>query len=166
MRIQKATVHDLDKILPLVDEAVRFMNDGGNFQWDPTYPNREVFERDISQHQLYIAKDLLRIAGIVCLNYDQPQEYIPLDWKTDKDALVIHRMAIGNTYRGTGIAHKLFEFAETEAKRQNLSAIRSDTNTKNGAMNHLFKAHNYRFTGQIVLRENPDLFNCYEKKIK
>lgn len=165
MRIQKATMHDIDKIMALVNEAVVFMNNNGNFQWDNEYPTQEVFENDIRQGNLFILKDLLHIAGFICLNTHQPQEYNALPWKTVPEAMVIHRMVIGNRYRGQGFARKLFEFAESEAKKQAFKSIRSDTNTNNKAMNHLFKSFSYSFTGNIVLRGKPDLFNCYEKAL-
>lgn len=166
MRIVQAHHSDIEQITSILSHAVSFMNASGNFQWDKHYPNRTVFENDIQRGELFKAMDMNSLAGIVCLNQDQPPEYGPLDWKTPHKALVIHRMMVAPEYHGEGIARAMFAFAEEEAKRQGFPAIRSDTNRANGAMNHLFQAFDYRFTGTIVLRENPVLFNCYEKHLR
>ncbi len=163
MHIKKANPSDIDKIMPLVYDAVMFMNAHANYQWDEDYPNQSVFENDIHKGHLFVVRDQKIISGLIVLNEDQPDAYQPLSWQTPPQALIIHRMIVSANYRGKGVARKLFEFAEEEAIRQGFTAIRSDTNIQNKAMNYLFKVYNYRYTGQITLRNNPDLFNCYEK---
>ena len=47
MKMRHAKNEDLDKIMKIIDETVKEMNENRNFQWDESYPNREVFINDI-----------------------------------------------------------------------------------------------------------------------
>lgn len=166
MEFVKAVPSDITEIMPLVNEAVSFMNASGNFQWDTGYPSQTVFENDILSGHLYLTRYGTNLAGFVCLNFDQPLEYNNLNWTTSSNALVIHRMVVSKEYRGKGVAKFMFQNAEIRAQKLNVSTIRSDTNSENKAMNHLFKIFTYRFAGNISLRNNPVAFNCFEKNIR
>lgn len=163
MEFVKAHKSNLTDVISLMHGAISFMNAQGNFQWDQHYPTPKVFEKDIEKGQLYAVIRNGVLIGVVCLNFDQPVEYIPLNWKTPPQSLVIHRMIVSEKYRGGGVAKFMFQKAEETALIAGLSSIRSDTNQANPAMNHLFRISSYRFTGNIILRDNPVLFNCYEK---
>lgn len=141
------------------------MNALGNFQWDKDYPTETVILNDIQKRHLYLLMAGSELLGLVCFNFEQPNEYQGLDWNTPSVALVIHRMIVTQHNRGKGIAKIMFQHAENTAKKLEVNAIRSDTNRENKAMKHLFKAYDYRFVGNIFLRKSPVEFNCYEKNI-
>ena len=52
MKMRHAKNEDLDKIMKIIGETVKEMNENGNFQWDESYPNREVFINDIKEGTL------------------------------------------------------------------------------------------------------------------
>lgn len=77
------------------------------------------------------------VAGFICLNYEEPEEYLGLNWSSNKKAMVIHRMAVNPNFRKTGIASKLVDFAEKLAVENNVSYLKSDTYSINSKMNLL-----------------------------
>lgn len=85
MKMRHAKNEDLDKIMKIIDETVKEMNENGNFQWDESYPNREVFINDIKEGTLYAAvNDRDEVIGISVANFDSFEEYDNLEWKSTK----------------------------------------------------------------------------------
>lgn len=166
MNIRRAVITDIPEIMLLIAEVVPAMNAGGNFQWDNTYPNAQVFEKDIERDQLWVAAIDGRIAGISAITTDQEPEYANVGWDIDELAIVTHRLAVGPKYRGMGVAAALMLEAEHEALRRGIKTLRVDTNTANQATQKLFPKMGYVFTGETGLGFRPNLrFFCYEKRL-
>ena len=166
MLIRLATFNDIPVILQLIAEVVPAMISAGNFQWDKTYPNAEVFERDIVLNQLWLADDDGAIAGIAAITTDQEPEYALLGWDITEQAIVTHRLAVNNKYRGKGIGALLLIQAEKVALNKNINILRIDANSKNQATQKLFPKLGYQLAGEITLSFRPGLlFYCYEKRL-
>ena len=166
MLIRLAKLNDIPKIMELIAEVVPAMNASGNFQWDRTYPNAQVFEKDIALNQLWVAEEDGSIAGIAAITTDQEPEYANVGWDINERAIVTHRLAVSSKYRGRGIAAALLMQAEQEAVNRGISKLRIDTNTNNQATQQLFPKLGYKFAGEIGLGFRPNLkFYCYEKSI-
>jgi GNAT superfamily N-acetyltransferase len=166
MQIRRATLADVPPIMLLIAEIVPAMNALGNFQWDSTYPNAQVFEKDIALNQLWVADADGDIAGIAAITTDQEPEYADVGWDITETAIVTHRLAVSAMYRGKGIAAALLMQAETEAINRHVNLLRIDTNTTNQATQKLFPKLGYVFAGEIGLGFRPNLrFYCYEKRV-
>ncbi len=163
--VRLATLKNIDEVMFLVADAKEYMHATGNYQWDENYPLRQHFETDIINDDLWLFNGNNALAGFICINRVQPVEYNTSDWETPEDSLVVHRMVIARQFAGRGIGQQMMQFAEEKAREAGLTSIRSDTNSKNSVMLHIFSKLGYRFTGNIVLRNKPDLFCCYEKSI-
>jgi GNAT superfamily N-acetyltransferase len=166
MTIRLATFTDILPIMQLIAEVVPAMNAQGNFQWDSTYPNAQVFEKDIILNQLWVAEVDGVIAGVAAITTDQEPEYALVGWDITKTAIVTHRLAVSEKYRGRGIAAALLMQAEQEAINRGIKLLRIDTNVANQATQKLFPKLGYRFAGEIGLGFRPGMrFYCYEKKV-
>lgn len=166
MKIRHAKTEDLDKIMKIVKETVKEMNENGNFQWDETYPNREVFLNDIKEEALYAAvNENDEVIGIGAANFESFEEYDDLEWKSGKDDYVIHRLAVDNAYRSTGAAALLMENIENEIMKKGKCFMRTDTNSKNIKAQKFFEKTGYKFVGEIKVPRLRDTFFCYEKKL-
>ena len=166
MLIRVATLPDVPQIMQLIAEVVPAMNAAGNFQWDSTYPNKEVFENDITLSQLWVAEEDGCIAGVAAITTDQEPEYGNVGWDVTETAIVTHRLAVSARYRGRGIAADLLTHAEQEAIKRGINLLRIDTNTSNHATQKLFPKLGYRFAGETGLGFRPNLrFYCYEKRL-
>jgi len=165
MHIRPATLTDIPQIMQLIADVVPLMNAAGNFQWDSTYPNVPVFEKDIDLKQLWVADIDGEIGGIAAITTDQEPEYAHVGWDLNETAIVTHRLAVSPKHQGKGIAAALLMQAETEAINRGIKALRIDTNTANQATQRLFPKLGYVFAGEIGLGFREGLrFYCYEKR--
>lgn len=166
MNIRLAALADVPAIMQLIKDVVPLMRATGNLQWSDDYPNPQVFERDISLNQLWVADIEDNIAGVIAITQDQSEEYTQAGWDITEPAIVTHRLAVSPHYRGRGTAELLLNKAEEEAVRQNIPLLRIDTNTNNQATQKLFPKLGYVYSGEISLNFRPGLrFLCYEKRL-
>lgn len=166
MTIQHAVLNDIPGIMEVIAEVVPLMNAAGNFQWDATYPNEQVFENDIAADQLWIAKVGDSVAGVAAITTDQDAEYADVGWDINETAIVTHRLAVSPRFQGMGIAAALLAQAEREAIKRGIGLLRIDTNVSNQATQKLFPKLGYVFAGEIGLGFRPNLrFYCYQKQL-
>jgi ribosomal protein S18 acetylase RimI-like enzyme len=166
MQIRLATKHDLPALMNLVRRVVPLMRATGNLQWDETYPNDAVFQRDIDLNQLWIAEVNGSIAGVAAITMDQEPDYTQVGWDINEPAIVVHRLAVDPAFRGQGAAAALMQRAEEVAVERGITALRVDTNTNNEATQRLFPKLGYQLAGEITLEFRPGLrFLCYEKRL-
>ncbi|GAC1380120.1 MAG: GNAT family N-acetyltransferase [Ginsengibacter sp.] len=164
MLIRKAKIQDIETIMNILEVSVPVMNAAGNFQWDQTYPNKAVFEKDIFLGQLWVCKVDGAIAGFAAITTDQEPEYAEVGWDISETAIVTHRLAVHPKFRGYGVGTALLYKAEEQAKSMGILYLRIDTNTKNEATKKLFPKCGYEFSGEIGLHFRPGLrFLCYQK---
>jgi ribosomal protein S18 acetylase RimI-like enzyme len=166
MRIRRATLEDLPALMALMRRVVPLMLAAGNLQWDETYPDEAVFQRDIDLRQLWVANAESSIAGIAALTTDQEPDYAQVGWDIDEPAIVVHRLAVDPAFRGVGVAGALMQKAEEIATERGITVLRVDTNTQNEATQRLFPKLDYQLAGEISLKLRPGLrFFCYEKRL-
>ena len=166
MRIRPGTAQDIEAVMEVVRRVVPLMRASGNLQWDETYPNPRVFERDVELDQLWVAEIDGAIAGVAAITTDQEPEYAKVGWDISEPAIVVHRLAVDPALRGKGIAAALMLQAEVAAKAKGIGVLRVDTNSQNEATQKLFPKLGYTFAGEIGLSFRPGLrFLCYEKRL-
>jgi ribosomal protein S18 acetylase RimI-like enzyme len=166
MQIRLSTQHDLPALMSLVRRVVPLMRETGNLQWDETYPNEVVLQRDVDLNQLWIAEVNGGIAGVAAITMDQEPDYTQVGWDINEPAVVVHRLAVDPAFRGQGAAGALMQKAEEVAVERGITALRVDTNTQNEATQRLFPKLGYLLAGEITLEFRPGLrFLCYEKRL-
>lgn len=152
--------------MQLMHRVVPLMRATGNLQWDESYPNETVFQRDIDLEQLWVAEVDTAIAGVAAVTMDQEPDYAQVGWDIDEPAIVVHRLAVDPAFRGLGAAGALMQKAEEIAIERGINVLRVDTNTQNEATQRLFPKLGYRLAGEIGLAFRPGLrFLCYEKRL-
>ncbi|HCQ6326185.1 TPA: GNAT family N-acetyltransferase [Clostridioides difficile] len=161
--IRKANMNDLESIMKIIKSTVEEMKTYNNTQWDENYPLEKDFVSDIKKQDLYIYEVDGEVAGFICLNYEEPEEYLGLNWSSNKKAMVIHRMAVNPNFRKTGIASKLVDFAEKLAVENNVSYLKSDTYSINSKMNLLLTKSGFIKIGEMSFLGKEKSFYCYDK---
>lgn len=170
MRVRQASLEDIDAVMAVVRRVVPLMRAEGNLQWDDTYPNAEVFARDVERAQLWVAEINSetggQIGGVAAITTDQEPEYARVGLDVTEPAIVTHRVAVDPEMRGKGIAAELMLQAEEVARSRGITVLRVDTNTHNQATQRLFPKLGYTLSGETELGFRPGLrFLCYEKRI-
>ena len=88
-------------------------------------------------------------------------------WLTgDASYAVFHRAAVGNDYRGMGIARQMLSCAEKLALESGFNSLRGDTHHDNKAMRKLLEKRGFVPCGTIYINGGMDAQNkrvCYEK---
>lgn len=166
MLIRAATREDIPALMALMRKVVPLMRAAGNLQWDDSYPNEDVFDRDIEKSYLWVAEIDDAVAALAAVTTDQEPEYAEVGWDIQEQAIVVHRLAVDPDFRGAGVASALMRKAEDLAKERGIKVLRVDTNTNNEATQKLFPKLGYSLAGEIGLGFRPGLrFLCYEKRI-
>jgi len=162
--IRKATLKDIDSIMPITKACARFMIEKNIFQWNEHYPNRAAFEQDVKRNELYVLELDNTIVGCIVISTFMDSEYIPIQWLTpNEDNIYIHRLAIHPEHQGKGCAQRLMDFAENSAKQNNFKSIRLDTFSQNKRNQKFYELRGYKRLGDIYFpKQSVYPFYCYE----
>jgi len=163
--IRPSTAADLAAVFDSLPCIVTAMRATGNDQWGPSYPTRDHFAADFTEGVLFLDDDQGQIRGFAVLNFEEPEEYEPLLWTVGRPALVIHRLAVVPEFLRRGVADGLFAFAEAQATERNLAGLRSDTYSRNPAMNALFAKRGWRQVGALRFPGREADFVAWEKAV-
>lgn len=163
--IRQAVIDDIKDIIKIIDETIVEMASYNNTQWNKSYPQEKDFIKDISEKSLFICEKGRKIAGFICINKVEADEYNGLNWPLNENFMVIHRMAVNPDYRRMGIGSELLTFADKYALKNNIKYLKTDTYSINTKMNNLFKKSDYDFVGEIHFSGNTEPFYCYKKMI-
>ncbi|MGV8983918.1 GNAT family N-acetyltransferase [Clostridium sp.] len=164
--IRKASLEDLKDIMEIIKQTIIVMHTYNNYQWDENYPKEKDFIDDIQKQNLFVLEKEDKIAGIICINKEEPAEYTEMNWTLNEAALVIHRMSVSPSYRRKGIGTELMKFADELALKNNLRYIKTDTYSINPNMNALFVRCRYKLIGEMSFLGKEKPFYCYEKVLK
>ncbi|MDB9954667.1 GNAT family N-acetyltransferase [Flavobacteriaceae bacterium] len=169
MKFILANKEDVSLIMKLIGEAQAYLAAQHIEQWQNGYPNEQAILKDILNNESYVVKSqgsaLLATAMFTTRN-EPTYKSIEGNWITEADATygVIHRMAVGEKFRGRGVAKFIFNYCEQILNLNNIKSMRIDTHEDNLGMQALLKKLGYVFCGVIYLK-NSDKRLAYEKLI-
>jgi ribosomal protein S18 acetylase RimI-like enzyme len=155
--IRKATINDLDAILPIVEDARELSRSLKSKQWlgKDNYPNAQTFNTDISNDELYVYVINNMIVGFCAISLDPEHTYLKIyegKWLTSNQPYVVfHRLAVKKQFYGQGIGIELLRHAEALAIKNKFKSIRLDTAKENQPMRKLVDKLNYKYCGLIKL---------------
>ena len=169
MKLITAKKEDLFAIMQIIEQAQSYLAMQNIEQWQNGYPNEKVLLKDLKNTESYVVKseDLTVLATAMFSTKNEPTyKTIQGNWITESNARygVIHRMAINENYRGTGIAKFIFNQCEQVLKQNTIHSMRIDTHENNLGMQSLLKKLGYKYCGVIYLRNN-DKRLAFEKLI-
>lgn len=153
-QFRKAEREDAPRIWNILQQAIARRKKDGSQQWQDGYPNAANIEEDIQEGVGYVLTEDNVIAGYtaVIINNEPAYDNIEGQWLTNKDFVVVHRVAIADEHAGKGLAGKMLSFVEEFAISKNIFSIKADTNFDNTAMLKTFEKCGYSFCGEVYLR--------------
>jgi ribosomal protein S18 acetylase RimI-like enzyme len=163
--VRKASLDDLSDIMRVMQDTVREMHSYNNTQWDEEYPQESDFVEDIEKGELYVAERGGSLAGFICINRIEPDEYKTVPWSRECPSLVIHRMAVDSKCRGQGVGSELVNLAEQLATELQIDYLKTDTYSLNIKAQKLFERCGYRWVGTMSFRGKEKPFKCCEKSL-
>ena len=160
MKIRKATLEDLDKLMEIYAHARKEMIKNNNpLQWANVEPKEEKIISRINDGVHYIIEENGNICGAFSLIpcRDPTYEHIDGQWLNDLPYLTIHTIASNNTVKGILKAAINYGFSIC-------NTIRIDTHIDNKIMIHLLEKYGFTYCGVIRLL-NSEPRQAYMKTI-
>ena len=96
MKIRAAGLSDLPAIMEIINEARRNLKEQGINQWQRSYPNAGVIERDIVAGNCYVAEEEGQVAASFAVSFDGDADYDKIyngSWRREGRFAVVHRSA-------------------------------------------------------------------------
>lgn len=157
IQFRKATKDDADKIWEIIQQAIERRRLDGSQQWQNGYPNPETIKNDIKNNYGYVLvmDGEIAVYGALIFNDEPAYDNIDGKWLTNGEFLVVHRIAVDETFHGKGLVKTYFEKLEEFAKENNVFSVKVDTNFDNGAMLHILDKIGYTFCGEVLLMGAP-----------
>ena len=170
--IRKSTKNDIDRIMIILGEARQRMGQLGIDQWQYGYPTRDIIKADVAEGMSYAIREDGddEICGTFFIKENGEPTYdiiYDVEWLTPEDSeyLAIHRVAVCNKKRGTGISNEIIRFVEDECKKRGAVSIRVDTHRGNIPMRKFLERNGFLSCGIIHLTTGEERV-AYEKLIK
>lgn len=167
--ISRSEKKDIDRIMIILGEARLKMGQLGIDQWQYGYPTRDIIKNDIVSGHSYTVREEEggEIYATFFLKTDGEPTYKEIfegAWLTDGEYVALHRIAVCNAKRGTGMADKMIEFIGNECIKLGAGSIRVDTHRGNIPMQKLLARSGFQYCGIIYLGTGEERL-AYEKVI-
>ena len=172
LRCRPATEEDLPDILRIVEDARASLRRHRVDQWQGSYPDEDIFRRDIERGECFLVCHGEETAAFFVLSTAEEESYAGITdgkWTEGLPGCVLHRAAVAAAYRGSGLSRQLLAFVEQQCRAFGLRCIRTDTHKKNKAMQSLLRETGYRYRGNLVIAAEPGhetARQAYEKILK
>ncbi|MBP1889346.1 GNAT superfamily N-acetyltransferase [Clostridium moniliforme] len=157
MIIRKSLKEDVKDIMKIINRAKEFLKENGVDQWQDGYPNNETIESDILNNDSYVVLKDNNIVATLAISFDGEKTYDVIydgKWLSNGKYAVIHRIAIDNEYRGTGVSSYILQKVYEICLDNNIHSIKIDTHEKNIPMQKLLKKNDFKYCGVIYLEDN------------
>lgn len=172
LRFRAAAEGDMADILRIVEDARASLKKHRVDQWQGEYPNEKAFLFDMDRGECFLLCHGEEVAGFFTLSTREEKTYAGITdgkWTADMPCCVLHRAAVAEKYRGSGMAEYMMKCVEEQAGRFGLRCIRTDTHKKNKAMQRLLRDSGYRYRGNVQVLVEPGhdtARQAYEKILK
>jgi GNAT superfamily N-acetyltransferase len=149
--IRKATPADLDTVLTLVMDVVRWLAERGTDQWQyPVERHRQSLSRTLARGETWLASDASSTVATITLNdYADPEFWTPAD--TPDDALYVHRMVVTRDRRGQHIGAALLDWAGRQATHRGKKWLRLDAWSTNPELHAYYHNMGFQHVRTLIL---------------
>ena len=167
-----AAAEDIPAMEAIAAQARAFLAKNQVDQWQDGYPAGRHFLIDIQREECYVLTGGTDILGFFVLSTHPEAGYAAITdgkWSSDEPYAVIHRCAVADKWRGSGLADRMVKECETLALKQGISWLRVDTHKKNKAMQGLLRRHRFQYRGNVLVSvpEGRDPRRvAYEKRLR
>ncbi len=169
MKIRKSNKEDLSAIMSIIGDAQKYLASLKIDQWQDGYPNEEQILLDIANQDSYVIyndKGTIMGTSVCTTKHEYTYDRIDGNWQTSHDSTygVIHRIAVKDEFRKSGLARFVFGHYEQDLKKKGISSLRVDTHSENMGMQKLLKSMEYKYCGIIILNSGAERL-AFEKII-
>lgn len=162
---------DLDAIDVILKQAKALLSQRRIDQWNENYPVRKDFLLDIARGECYVLTCGGVVGGFFTLSTRLETGYSAITdgrWCSEEPYVTLHRCAVAEQWRGTGLAHRMMDECGKLAVSMGFHWLRTDTHKKNKAMQRLLRQHGLQYRGNVLVDapEGHDPHRvAYEKRL-
>lgn len=167
MHFRKAVGGDADRIMEIIRQAQRYFRENGIDQWQNGYPNPDVVMNDIKNENNYVLLKCGSIIATAVVSFDGEETYGSIyegNWAGSGSYAVIHRIAVEQSMKGSGIAAVMMGNIETLCRKAGMQSIRVDTHRDNRSMQRMLSKNGFQYCGIIYLKDGSERL-AFEKLI-
>ncbi|MBQ8345391.1 MAG: GNAT family N-acetyltransferase [Clostridia bacterium] len=153
MELKAATEQQLETVMALIEQARAHLKEQGIDQWQNGQPNETMIREDLKRGQGYLMMAEGEAVGYFCLLPDGDKVYdsSPVAWQTSRNYAAIHRVAMGDGYRGKGYAVEGFTLATEHFRKLGKEALRIDTHEDNKKMQGFLTKLGFTCCGKLFV---------------
>lgn len=156
MEFRKTVGADINNIMNIIKQAQDYFREQGINQWQNGYPNVETIRNDITNQHSYVLLKDNKIVATTAVSFDGEKTYDSIyegEWISNSEYAVIHRIAVDNTYKGSGLSSKIIREVEELCLNKGVHSIKVDTHEENISMQKLLKKNKFQYCGIIYLED-------------
>lgn len=155
LTLRQATPDELDLILELLGDSIRWLQGMGIDQWAKPWPDEEDrtrrIHRDVSGGKIWLALDGTAVAGTITI--DPTDDEVWPAQKRGEKAVYVRRVIVRRSYAGLGLGARLVDWAADVAWANDARWIRIDVWTTNRQLHNYYRRQGFRFCG---LADDPE----------
>ncbi|WP_301093204.1 GNAT family N-acetyltransferase [Bacteroides acidifaciens] len=146
-----AVSSDIPRIMEIIEQAKMQMIRENRHQWDDNYPIQKHIMADIIDGNGYVicADDYVIAYGAVIFGDEPAYASISGKWLSNKEYVVLHRLAVADEMKGRGIATRYMGYVEKLATARGICSFKVDTNFDNVYMLRIITNLNFSYCGEI-----------------
>lgn len=160
MEFRKSVETDINNIMKIIKQAQVYFKEQGIDQWQNGYPNVETISNDIADKNSYVLLKDNKIVATAAVSFDGESTYDSIyegGWITNNEYAVIHRIAVDNTYKGSGLSSEIIKHVEQLCLNKGVHSIKVDTHEENISMQKLLKKNKFKYCGIIYLEDRSKI---------
>lgn len=161
-----AQPEEFSQCMDILHGGREFQRSQGFVQWPDGYPDEDTVRADIENGVGYVLKVDGDIAAYLYIGFDGDPAYPDIKgaWRYAEPYAVVHRIAIGEAFRGQGMASVVFQMVEKFAAEHGVYVLRIDTDEQNKRMQHVLEKNGFACCGTVVQGGGDRL--AFDKKIQ
>lgn len=167
MKIQLATLENLDQIMTIIESARAFLKEQGSPQWQAGHgPNAETLIADIRRGYCWIAVNEGHVVGTASLIPGIDPVYTAIQggaWDGKDHYLSIHRFAVAGNSRGQGVGRVFLEELVQQCFRSGYEDVRIDTYPANRPMIEVILKTDFSYKGMVEFPIPDGERNAYQR---
>lgn len=158
-KFRMAGEQDAVQIYALVQQAQTYFKANGIDQWQNGYPNQGSVQKDIAVKACYVVEQDGVVVATAALYFAEETSYSNIfegEWHATAPYAAIHRVAVENTLKGSGVSAFLYAGLEEVCRKHAISNVRGDTHRDNVAMQKFMEKMGFSYCGIIYLEDGAE----------
>ncbi len=156
MRLRKTVEQDIAHVMKIIKQAQEYFKKSNIDQWQDNYPTSQTIKDDIANGESYVLLDDEAIVATTVISFKGEETYKDIyngKWLSNGEYAVIHRLAVDNNYKGSGISAEIIRHVEGICIEKGVHSIKVDTHEQNVSMQRLLQKNDFTYCGVIYLKD-------------